>query len=140
MPRKSKTRNLLVVTYFSSTHVLIPHHLTHLAEYGPATQDNISFILKVQICLQLGIRPKFRNKWSRPELALMRLIKVDLRLSVLKLLQATWLVSLYDPLTGSMGKRHIAKGWSIAEISELVQGKTTLSPEGPMENIQAIII
>ena len=67
-------------------------------------------------------------------------IKVDLRLSVLKPLQATWLVSLYDQLTGSMGKRHIAKGWSIAEISELVQGKTTLSPEGPMENIQAIII
>ena len=51
-------------------------------------------------------------------------IKVDLRLSVLKPLQATWLVSLYDQLTGSMGKRHIAKGWSIAEISELVQGKT----------------
>ena len=135
MPRKSKTRNLLVVTYFSSTHVLIPHHLTHLAEYGPATQDNISFILKVQICLQLGIRPKFRNKWSRPELAL-----IDLRLSVLNPLQATWLVSLYDPLTGSMGKRHIAKGWSVAEISELVQGKTTLSPEGPLENIEAIII
>ena len=67
-------------------------------------------------------------------------IKVDLRLSVLKALQATWLVSLYDPLTGSMGKRHIAKGWSVAEISELVQGKTTLSPEGPLENIEAIII
>ena len=67
-------------------------------------------------------------------------IKVDLRLSVLKPLQATWLVNLYNQLTGSMGKRHIAKGWSIAEISELVQGKTTLSPEGPMENIQAIII
>ena len=67
-------------------------------------------------------------------------IKVDLRLSVLNPLQATWLVSLYDPLTGSMGKRHIAKGWSVAEISELVQGKTTLSPEGPLENIEAIII
>ena len=67
-------------------------------------------------------------------------IKVDLRLSVLNPLQATWLVSLYDPLTGSMGKRQIAKGWSVAEISELVQGKTTLSPEGPLENIEAIII
>ena len=67
-------------------------------------------------------------------------IKVDLRLSVLNPLQATWLVSLYDPLTGSMGKRHIAKGWSVAEISELVQAKTTLSPEGPLENIEAIII
>ena len=39
-----------------------------------------------------------------------------------------------------MGKRHIAKGWSVAEIAELVQGKTTLSPEGPLENIEAIII
>ena len=67
-------------------------------------------------------------------------IKVDFRLSVLKPLQATWLVSLYDQLTGSMGKRHIAKGWSIAEISELVQGKTTLSPEGPLENVEAIIM
>ena len=67
-------------------------------------------------------------------------IKVDLRLSVLNPLQATWLVSLYDPLTGSMGKRHIAKGWSVAEIAELVQGKTTLSLEGPLENIEAIII
>ena len=67
-------------------------------------------------------------------------IKVDFRLSVLKPLQATWLVCLYDQLTGSMGKRHIAKGWSIAEISELVQGKTTLSPEGPLENAEAIIM
>ena len=67
-------------------------------------------------------------------------IKVDLRLSVLKPLQTTRLVSLYNHLSGSMGKRHIAKGWSIAGISELVQGKTTLSPEGPFENIEVIII
>ena len=62
-------------------------------------------------------------------------IEVELRLSVLKPLQATWLVSLYNHLRGSMGKRHIAKGWRKAEISELAQGKTTLSPEDPFENI-----
>ena len=37
-------------------------------------------------------------------------IEVILRLSVLKPSQATWLVSLYSHLTGSVGKRrHIAK-------------------------------
>ena len=51
-------------------------------------------------------------------------IKVDLRLSVLKALQATWLVSLYNHLTGSMGKRQIAKEWRIAGISKLVQQGT----------------
>ena len=63
-------------------------------------------------------------------------IEVDLRLSVLKPVQATWLVNLYNHLTGSMGKRHIAKGWRKAGISELAQGKTTLSPEDPFENIK----
>ena len=47
---------------------------------------------------------------------------------------------LYNHLTGSVGKRHIAKGWSKAEISKLVQGKTTLSPEDPFENIEATLI
>ena len=67
-------------------------------------------------------------------------IEVDLRLSVLKPLQATLLVSLYNHLTGSMGKRHIAKGWKKAggelRISELAKGKTTLSLEYPFENIK----
>ena len=48
---------------------------------------------------------------------------------------------LYNHLTGSVGKRHIAKGWSKAGISKLVQGKTTLSPEDPFEtDIEAILI
>ena len=67
-------------------------------------------------------------------------IEVDLRLSVLKPLNATWLVRLYNHLTGSVGKRPIAKGWSKAGISELVQGKPTLSPEDPFENIEAILV
>ena len=40
----------------------------------------------------------------------------------------------------SVGKRHVAKGWSKAGISELVQAKTTLSPEDPFENIDAILV
>ena len=52
----------------------------------------------------------------------------------------TWLVSLNNNLTGSVGKRNIAKGWIKAGISELVQGKTILSPEDPFENIEAILI
>ena len=61
-------------------------------------------------------------------------IKVDLRLSLLKPLQAT---TSWQAVWES---GPFAKGWSIAEISELVQGKTTLSPEGPLENVEAIII
>lgn len=69
-------------------------------------------------------------------------IEVDLRLSVLKPLHATWLVRLNNHLTGSVrvGKRHIAKGWNKAGISELLQGKTTLSPEDPFENTEAILV
>ena len=33
-----------------------------------------------------------------------------------------------------------AKGWSKAGIRERVQGKTTLSPEDPFENTEAILI
>ena len=67
-------------------------------------------------------------------------IKVDLRLSVLKALTSHLAGKPLRPVDRQYGKRHIANGWSVAEISELVQGKTTLSPEGPLENIEAIII
>ena len=165
VPRKLKPRNLisdlsknLSVCLESSIHTSmmvqisvqrmsfnIAHHLTHLAEFSSFNTSSVQssnlplkYILqKAQICLQLGIRPKFRNKWSR-ETALIRL-----RLSVLKdlkSLHATWLVSLNMHLAGSVGKRNIAKGWTKAGIPELFQGKTTLSPEDSFENIAAIII
>ena len=44
-------------------------------------------------------------------------IEVDLRLSVLKPLHATWLVSLYNHLTSSDGKRHLMKGWEKAGVA-----------------------
>ena len=67
-------------------------------------------------------------------------IEVDLRLSVLKPLHATWLVSLFDLVTSSVGKRHIAKGWSKAGIAGVAEGKVALSPEDPFQNIEAIIV
>ena len=95
--------------------VLIPHHLTHLAKLGPAIailpQHSLQtchqhILYKAQICLQLGIRLKFRNKWSKGNST--DEVEVDLRLPALKTLHATRLVSLYNHLTGSVGKRHIA--------------------------------
>ena len=50
-------------------------------------------------------------------------IEVDLRLSVIKPLHATWLVSLYNHLTSCEGKRHIAKGWEKASIALVANGK-----------------
>ena len=47
-------------------------------------------------------------------------IEVYLGPSVLKPLHAAWLVSFYNHLTGSVGKLHIAKRWSKAQISVVV--------------------
>ena len=66
---------------FSSAYVLIPHYLTHLAKLGPVfailPQHSLQtchqhILFKAQICLQLGIWLKFRNKWNQGT-ALMRL-------------------------------------------------------------------
>ena len=43
-------------------------------------------------------------------------IEVDLRLSFIKPLHATWLINLYNHLTSREGKRHIAKGWEKARL------------------------
>ena len=47
-----------------------------------------------------------------------------------------WLVRLYNHVTGSLGKRRVIRGWSKVGIS----GKTTLSPEDPVENIEVILV
>ena len=44
-------------------------------------------------------------------------IEVDLRLFVLKPLHASWMVSLYNRLTSSEGKRYVAKGWEKAGVA-----------------------
>ena len=125
-------------------HVLIPHHLTHLAELVPVPLPHYS----LQICHQhiLHKAHMFTTWYSAEVQKQMELgnstdqIEVYLGPSVLKPLHAAWLVSFYNHLTGSVGKLHIAKEWSKAGISKLVRGKTTLSPENPFEDIAASAI
>ena len=45
-----------------------------------------------------------------------------------------------QPRDSSVGKKHVAKGWSKGEVAKLVQGKTILSPGDPFENIEAILV
>ena len=56
-------------------------------------------------------------------------VDVDLRLSVIKPIHATWLVSLYKHLSSSEGKLSIAKGWKKAGITDVVIGTKELPPE-----------
>ena len=53
-------------------------------------------------------------------------VDVDLRLSVIKPIHATWLVSLYNHLSSSEGKLSIAKGWKKARITDVVIGTKEL--------------
>ena len=45
-----------------------------------------------------------------------------------------------QPRDTSVGKQHVAKGWSKGEEAKLLQGKTILSPGAPFENIGAILV
>ena len=65
-------------------------------------------------------------------------IEVDLRLSVLKSLHATWIVSLYNHLTSSEGKRYVTKGCEKAGVAGVVRGESTLPPEDPFEEIDNV--
>ena len=62
-------------------------------------------------------------------------INVDLRLSVIKPLQAQWLVNMYNFFTQPNGKKVILKGWKKAGIAGLLDNTTLLSPEDPFETI-----
>ena len=61
-------------------------------------------------------------------------VYVDMRLSVLKPIHATWLVSMFNHLSSSEGRISIAKGWKKAGISEVIDGKE-LPPEDPFEDL-----
>lgn len=61
-------------------------------------------------------------------------VDVDMRLSVLKPIHATWLVSMFNHLSSSEGRISIAKGWKKAGISEVIDGKE-LPPEDPFEDL-----
>lgn len=66
-------------------------------------------------------------------------IEVDLRLSVLKPLHASWMVSLYNHLTNSEGKRYVVKGWEKAGVAGVVKGESALPPEDPFEEIDNVL-
>lgn len=61
-------------------------------------------------------------------------VDVDMCLSVLKPIHATWLVSMFNHLSSSEGRISIAKGWKKAGISEVIDGKE-LPPEDPFEDL-----
>ena len=61
-------------------------------------------------------------------------VDVDMHLSVLKPIHATWLVSMFNHLSSSEGRISIAKGWKKAGISEVIDGKE-LPPEDPFEDL-----
>ena len=62
-------------------------------------------------------------------------VDVDLRLSVLKPIHATCIVSMYNHLASSEGRQSIAKGWKKAGVTEVVNGSKKLPPEDPFEDL-----
>ena len=62
-------------------------------------------------------------------------VDVDLRLSVLKPIHETWIVSMYNLCFSSEGRQSIAKGWKKAGASDVVSGSKKLPPEDPFEDL-----
>ena len=62
-------------------------------------------------------------------------VDVDLRLSVLKPIHATWIVSMYNHLSSSEGRQSIAKGWTKAGVTDVVSGSKKLPPEDLFEDL-----
>ena len=61
-------------------------------------------------------------------------VDVDLRLSVLKPIHATWIVSMYNELSSSEGRQSIEKGWKEA-VTDVVSGPKKPPPEDPFEDL-----
>ena len=62
-------------------------------------------------------------------------IEVDLRISVIKPIQAGWLVASYDYLTGAEGRKCILKGWEKAGVKDIVNSDKPPPPVDPFEVI-----
>ena len=56
-------------------------------------------------------------------------VDVDLRLSVLKPIHATWIVSMCNHLSSSEDRQSIAKGWMKAGTSDVASGSKKLPLE-----------
>ena len=65
-------------------------------------------------------------------------IMVDLRLTVIKALHATWLIELFNHLSSHEGSSHIMKGWEKPGISAIVSGETMLPPEDPFSDLEVL--
>ena len=55
-------------------------------------------------------------------------IDIDLKLSVLKPLPASWLIELFDHMTSPAGKAVSLKGWEVAGITDAVKKGTSGLP------------
>jgi len=56
-------------------------------------------------------------------------VNVDLRLTALKHLHASWLVNLCNHLSSDIGRPHVAKEWEKADIAKLLDESFSLSLE-----------
>ena len=63
-------------------------------------------------------------------------VNVNLRITALKSLHASWLVDLYNHLSSDIGRHHIAEGWEKALIPQLLDESFSLPPEDPFEEIE----
>ena len=57
-------------------------------------------------------------------------MNVDLKLSVLEPIHATWLVEMpqYNFFTSAQGRVHVSKGWEKAGIKGVLTGREVLPP------------
>ena len=62
-------------------------------------------------------------------------VDVDLRLSVLKPIHATRIVSMYNHFSSSEGRQSTAKKWKKAGVTDVVSGSKKLPPEDPFEDL-----
>ena len=66
-------------------------------------------------------------------------IDIDLKLSVLKPLHASWLIELFDHVTSPAGKDVSLKGWKVAGITDIVKKGTSRLPSlDPFHNIDPL--
>ena len=121
---KLTLKNIEVVNVPANmTHFFQPLDLTVNRDAKKFMKDQFTFWYLVNVQSQLDSELPLED------------VDVDLRLSVIKPIHATWLVSLYNNLSSSEGKLSIAKGWKKARIRDVVIGTRELPPEDPYEDI-----
>jgi len=120
---KLAAMNIEVVTVQANmTHFFQPLDLTVNREAKNFMKDQFTAWCSAQIHTQLDSGVPLDD------------VDVDMRLSVLKPIHATWLVSMFNHVSSSEGRISIAKGWKKAGISEVIDGKE-LPPEDPFEDL-----